>query len=249
MPLPNLLIAGCQKSGTTWLHHTLKKSPQFYGSKPKELNFFNRSSCKKRIAEYAGHFPETNGVRYYYESTPHYYRLPEGGVDIACNIHEVLGKPELIVLFRNPVDRYESAYRHHMIAGRIPWTPEITDITNDFKMLELGMYASITEHWLSIFSVAHFHLYDELADKRSLCQHIFKQLGVDYDLSDDSLEFVVNESETKASRLGWDELPRLSRDARDKLIDHYAAEIERLGRILKRDLSKWHSGAAVETDR
>ena len=38
--LPNLLIIGSQKAGTTSLYHVLKQHPEIYMSEKKEINFF-----------------------------------------------------------------------------------------------------------------------------------------------------------------------------------------------------------------
>ena len=35
---PNLLLVGCQKCGTTWMHHALTKTDQIFGSKPISLS-------------------------------------------------------------------------------------------------------------------------------------------------------------------------------------------------------------------
>src|SRR5690554_2031360 len=67
---PNLLIVGAQKCGTTWLHQALDKSDYFQGSRPKELNFWNRRKGAN-FDEYRSHFRRGKSVTcYWYESTP-----------------------------------------------------------------------------------------------------------------------------------------------------------------------------------
>jgi hypothetical protein len=119
LTLPNLLIIGAQKCGTTWLHRALNKSEHFWGSTPKELNFFNRAG--NDLAAYEKHFEDApESAIFRYESTPHYFRLPKGKIDISGRIRETLGDIPLILLLRNPVDRYLSAYTHHMMKSRLP---------------------------------------------------------------------------------------------------------------------------------
>ena len=48
MPLPNFLIVGSQKSGTSWLHRSLGRSKHIFASQVKELNFFNQADCSGR---------------------------------------------------------------------------------------------------------------------------------------------------------------------------------------------------------
>lgn len=114
-----------QKSGTTWLHACLRKSAHIFGPTPKELNFFNRPSLESRLKAYANCFPKKPGATYYMESTPHYFQLPREGHDIAVSIKRHLGNPKIIVVFRNPIDRYESAMIHHMMKGRFPYSATI----------------------------------------------------------------------------------------------------------------------------
>ena len=45
-PLPDFLIIGPQRTGTTWLHAHLRFHPQIFLSEPKELYFF--SSLEQR---------------------------------------------------------------------------------------------------------------------------------------------------------------------------------------------------------
>lgn len=237
--VPNLIIAGAQKAGTTWLHHTLKKSAHFQESDVKELDFFNQGDFVDRLEEYAAHFPEDSDARYIYESSPNYFRPATAGMNVSANIARTLEAPEVIVLFRDPVDRYLSAYVHHMGAGRFAYAEEIDDVTDDYMMLTRGEYARALDDWLEHLPDTRVYLYDDLADKPALVTRVTNDLRVENDVPTGELEFDVNTAAQKKNKNGWDKTPRLSADARARLADFYAADVDRLQSVIGRDLSHW----------
>ena len=73
--LPNLIIIGGLKCGTTSIHHYLGLHPEINMSKPKELNFFVKElNWDLGLDWYRGRFDERFEVRG--ESSPHYTNLP-----------------------------------------------------------------------------------------------------------------------------------------------------------------------------
>ncbi|PVA05193.1 sulfotransferase domain-containing protein [Thalassorhabdomicrobium marinisediminis] len=242
MPKPNLIIAGCQKSGTTWLHSCLRKSTHIFGSKIKELNFFNSVDFEKNSESYLGHFPPTEGAQYYMESTPHYFQLPSGRIDTARNIESYLDDPKIIVIFRNPVSRYESAYVHHIMKGRITYRSIIKEFSDENKMLTLGRYAEVLRYWRTIFPDLLVLFHDDLdRDPESLVQNVMNYLNLDNDIEPDDLLFRSNDKIIKADKLdlNWPRMPKLSNDLRKRLVDYYQDDIEELETLTGRDLKHW----------
>src|SRR5688500_19663917 len=72
--LPNLLIIGAMKCGTTSLHHYLDLHPDISMSDPKEVRFFDDPAWEERIDWYRGHFdpnaPVTGESSVYYSAYP-----------------------------------------------------------------------------------------------------------------------------------------------------------------------------------
>mgnify|MGYP000259424808 CR=1 FL=1 len=242
--LPNFVIVGAQKSGTSWLHRALGKSSSIFASEDKELNFFNKPNFDKKLADYKLNFPVSDGTRYYLETTPHYFQNPRESFDIASNIKACLGEPKIIVILRNPVDRYESAYIHHMMKGRIPYSPQIEEMTDQNKMLTLGHYSQILRHWQGIFPDMGVFFYDDLvADRLELIRKVHEHLGVESDVKRRDLKFRSNAKKKKANRL-WDEatvIPEMTADLRARLLEYYADGIRELQGMTGRDLSHWLS--------
>lgn len=240
MPLPNLLIVGAQKSATTWLHRALRKSPQFQASKPKELNFFLDPDYAGKTDEYEAHFPAADGVRYSFETSPAYFQLADETGDVAARIAATLPKAEIIVILRNPVDRYLSAFTHHMMKSRFEFTPVIDVMEPAHEMLAYGRYGAILAHWKKTLPQIRVYFFDDfLADKSAFFDTILRDLGARRDVSDADLDFAVNAKDRKFKDTGWPEMPRLSPRLRDELHGFYRDDITRLETLTGRDLSAW----------
>ena len=114
--LPNLIVIGGLKCGTTSLHHYLNLHPQIAMSRPKELNFFVAELNWELGPEwYASHFERDAEIRG--ETSPHYTNLPrfEG---VAERMRELLGDgARLIYMVRDPIERMLSHYLHNVGGG------------------------------------------------------------------------------------------------------------------------------------
>ena len=109
MTLPNFIIAGASKSGTTSLHMYLRDHPQIVMSNPKEPYFF--CGPNKDIKKYKTIFnaDDKENPKVVGESTSVYLNLPKSPE----RIRKILGQnTKLIFLLRNPRDRAISAYFH-----------------------------------------------------------------------------------------------------------------------------------------
>lgn len=108
MPLPNFLIIGSQKSGTTSLYHVLRHHPQIFMPERKEINyFFHQAEYDKGFKHYISHFdhaPE-NSVAIG-EASPGYICHPLS----PGRIHRLLPQVKLILTVRHPIERAYSQY-------------------------------------------------------------------------------------------------------------------------------------------
>ncbi len=120
--LPDFLIIGTQRGGTTSLYHYLEAHPSIEPATTKEIHFFDRR-VNKGLAWYRGHFP-TSIEKYYAErlrghtfvtgeASPSYLFHPHAPKRIA----KALPHTKLIVLLRNPIDRAYSQYYHSLELG------------------------------------------------------------------------------------------------------------------------------------
>ena len=109
--LPNFLIIGAAKSGTTALYDLLKQHPQVYLPFDKEPLFFSRDDYFAQGAEWYAerYFKEGESFRARGEATPHYLYWAE---KVAPRIARTFGgrPPKFIAIFRDPVQRAYSWY-------------------------------------------------------------------------------------------------------------------------------------------
>lgn len=107
MPLPNLIIIGAHKCGTTSMHGYLDQHPDISMSRIKELNFFTEpSNWDRGVDWYCSQFEENRIVG---EASVMYTRRPRGG-DVPRKIYEALPEAQLIYMVRDPIERIRSHY-------------------------------------------------------------------------------------------------------------------------------------------
>lgn len=169
--LPNLLIVGVPKAGTTSLFGYLAQHPDICGSDEKEIGFFNyfhplHDPARRLppIESYMGHFAHCTGQRYALEATPSY---SYGGQPVIDGIRQVLGRPKVIITLRNPTDRLWSAYTFQRSLGNISGIKSFNEYldlceqrrrdgadrtaTSRLQGLAIGFYADYISAWLSAF--------------------------------------------------------------------------------------------------
>lgn len=114
-PLPDFLVLGAQKAGTTALYEYLRRHPQISGPSWKEVSFFDRHWARGE-SWYRGNFPNVARTRgkHVGEASPSYVFHPLA----PQRVQEVVPEARLIVLVRNPVDRALSQYNHEVALGR-----------------------------------------------------------------------------------------------------------------------------------
>jgi hypothetical protein len=128
-PLPNFLIIGAQKAGTTALYAYLREHPAVVGPAWKEVSFFDRHYWRGE-AWYRGNFPSRLNVRrararggvepLVGEASPSYLFHPQAPERAASLLPDL----RVIALVRNPIDRALSHYHHEVALGREPLTFE-----------------------------------------------------------------------------------------------------------------------------
>ena len=110
--MPEFLIIGTQKGGTTFLYNVLRRHPYFKAAVKKEIHFFDTPKFRRGVDWYRTHFPQQqqrNGQRVITgEASPYYLFHPHA----ARRVAETIPRVKLIALLRNPVDRAYSDYQH-----------------------------------------------------------------------------------------------------------------------------------------
>lgn len=183
--LPNLVIIGAMKCGTTSLHAYLDAHPEVAMAQPKELNFFFGPAYGGRSAGtwhrgtgwYATRFDPCAPVRG--EASPG-YTSPDHP-EVAGRMAEVIPGARLVYAVRDPVERAVSQYWHHRRDGTEPRPPEEALLDRASQYVSRGRYLERLEPFLATgaFDIAVVAQEDLRDRPRETMRRLFAWLGVD----------------------------------------------------------------------
>lgn len=203
-PLPNFLVIGAARSGTTALYQALAKHPQIFMSRVKEPNFFAFpegglafagpgaefvNNSVNSLADYRALFAEAGAAPAIGEASPLYLYAPDAPRRIAAT----LGQVRLVAVLRNPV---EQAFSHYLYARA-----QMIEPLASFEEALDAEPARLAANWQPLFQYSRFprygeqlarflehfprerllvHLYEDFAaDPDAVHRSIFEFLGVD----------------------------------------------------------------------
>ena len=127
--LPDFLIIGAMKCGTSTLHEQLARRSGLYMSTPKEPNFFSDDDQYAHGLDwYCSLFEKAREDQLCGESSTHYTKLPSHPLALE-RMTRHLAHPRLIYLMRDPLERIVSQYIHE-------WSQR--DVREDFETAVRG---------------------------------------------------------------------------------------------------------------
>ncbi len=196
MTLPNFIIIGAYKSGTSSLYHYLRQHPEIYMSRIKEPNYFSHEKKAELMEEegkkvsvidsmeaYLKLFSAAGKEKAIGEASPIYLGSPIAAERIRQAIPEV----KLIVILRHPAEAFYSD--HNM---RIRDRRQLNDdlygrfrsLKSRVKAGEMAgpMYYMQLKRYYDLFDPSRIKVYlfeDLKQDSMALVKDILKFLGVD----------------------------------------------------------------------
>ena len=184
--LPNLIIIGAAKAGTTSLHSYLGAHPDVLMAAPadsptKEMRYFWQSDWRERRAWYESHFETDLPVRG--EATPAYTAYPfHSGVPE--RMHELVPDAKLIYLVRDPIDRVLSHWvQRREDADRTPFMRYMRDYEQpDNPIVCPSRYWTQIEQYLPFYDRSQILIVDQHALKtrrRETMREVFRFVGLD----------------------------------------------------------------------
>lgn len=194
MPLPDFVIVGTCKSGSTSLHQNLRKHPDLYTPSNEVHYFYSRAQGQydKGREWYEQHFDEAGKEQTVGEKTPLYAYAPEA----ASLMHGTLPEAQLVWIFREPVRRAHSHYWFNVNLGKEPCSFERAlqeeragERENDIERayLRSGLYAEQVERyleWFDIDSMFFCTLRELKSEPTELFRRLYTFLGVDPEFAD-----------------------------------------------------------------
>ena len=205
--LPNLLIIGAAKCGTTSLHEYLALHPEVEMSEQKELQLFNRDDWRDRLDWYAAQFPCGAPVRG--ESSPTYTFHPFLP-SVPERVREVMPETKFIYLVRDPIERAIANYveMYSLKLEHRPIDVALSDLDPANPHLCSSRYATQLERFLACFDSEQILVLDsgELRNEREdSLYRVFDFLGVDPTFTTPEFEREHNPRTMKVryGELGW----------------------------------------------
>jgi hypothetical protein len=194
--LPNFIIAGVHKAGTTSLFYYLGDHPDVCASLDKETNFFIYTKYKTPVnplEKYYEQFEKYNGEKIIMEASPGYFY---GGYDTAIEIKEKSKNPKVLIILRNPTDRVISFFNRKREVFQLPESLTLEQYFEDCKNysdadllreenhlytgFEFGYYIKHIDAWYQVFGdQLKVVFFDDLRDSKKTVLSLCQWLGVD----------------------------------------------------------------------
>ncbi len=114
-PLPDFLVIGAQRCGTTSLYQDLLRHPQVREPLGKELHHFSLHH-RRPLTWYRACFPALAPGEQTFEATPYYLFHPS----VPARVAAALPQARFLVVLRDPVERAFSHYLHTRRTGGEP---------------------------------------------------------------------------------------------------------------------------------
>lgn len=193
MKLPNLVIAGVVKAGTTSLYSYLSLHPEICCSTVKETCYFSYyrygqwdpwfNDHDDPFKQYQNYFVHCENQKYVMEASPGYF---EGKKTVAQTIKNTLGEQvKIIIILREPVSRLISFFKYKKSRLELDkklslaeyleqcnaLSPEekIKKENDTYWGIEGGLYSNYLEDWLRIFGKSvYITFFDELQNNPKL---------------------------------------------------------------------------------
>ncbi|MDY6937724.1 MAG: sulfotransferase domain-containing protein [Cyanobacteriota bacterium] len=197
--LPNFIVIGAMKCGTTSLHEYLALHPQISMSQLKELDFFvEKFNWQKGVDWYKSNFRVPTDIRG--ESSPNYTKchLFAGVPD---RMHRLVPEAKLIYVVRDPIKRIVSHYVHRVARGlEKRGIDEALAETRDNNYINTSLYFMQLERYLEYYPASSILIVpqeDLYRNRIPTLQNIFQFLEVDATFSDPQFFHTAHESATK----------------------------------------------------
>jgi len=195
--LPNALVVGVPKAGTTSLYRYLMENKHVYFPSIKEPHFFVHRELKGRIpvcidnwTEYTSLFSNAGNSSIIGEASVFYFYYH------SCSIREIKNKLGsdiyIVVVLRNPVDRAFSAYRYAMALNKdenLTFSQALkaekqriaeNKVSPMLFYVDCGLYAERLECWMNAFRNMKVILFDDLVtDPGGVLDDVFRFFGIE----------------------------------------------------------------------
>lgn len=248
--LPNFLILGAHKSGSSTLYMNLIKHPNVLPAVTKEIMYFD--AYYGSTTWYQANFPlrkefyevvKKKGICRTGEATPQYLFHPL----VPKRVKELLPNAKFLIILRNPIERAFSHYNHNVRKNieELPFQQalekrqeslkkareltlnediEASRYYEKYSYLDKGKYAEQLESWFQVFPKEQFFIFKTEEFNPKTWKKIYNFLDLpDFELVKDE-KFSVGSYEP------------IEKSVKKYLIEYFKPHNEKLSKILKINL-------------
>jgi Sulfotransferase family len=201
--LPNFVVVGAAKCGTTSLFHYLKQHPDVFLPAKKELHYFAYDQLSKNAGgpggdrirafacatreEYETHYREAGGHVAIGDISPSYFYYAEARERIKAE----LNGPKIVILLRDPIQKAHSQYMH-LVRDNLETLPFFDALMSEpertasgwtamWRYAESSLYYQRVRSYLEVFGEerVRIYLFEELSkNPEPVLETLFEFLGV-----------------------------------------------------------------------
>ena len=209
--LPNLIVIGAMKSGTTSLHDYLDQHPGIFMSKVKEIDYFVKElhwddGLEWYRAQFDGEIPIRG------ESSQNYTKRHHFEAGVVDRISDTLPDVRFVYLVRDPIERIVSHYHEALEGGYAP--PEgmnaflAKEPVKNHYVLTSSYYYQILPY-VERFGIDRIHfatLEDLKTDRLDTMNRMFDFLGLPRVTDDSLFDFIRNSGTEKRKKSSFGQL-------------------------------------------
>ena len=237
--LPDFIVIGAMKCGTTSLWEYLKQHPNIHlPNGIKNIEYFDsNANWNKGLPFYKKHFQKNSNTYSIGEISTEYTKFPHVK-DVAKNMHATLPGVKLVYLIRHPMERLISHYIHNVGAAK-----ESRDINSALQNKANNPYILYSLYFFQLVQfLKHFNKDDILIittdnllhNREQALNSIFEHINVE--LIDKPISNI--KTHTRQSKRSWNRIGKIVRKSPkyfnyynyylSKLPKAYASRVERL---------------------
>ena len=173
--LPNVIYAGIQRTGSTWLYDCFKEHPQVFVPYLKEIHYFDRNFDRGK-KWYETFFKNSEDEKILIDITPNYFQ----DTSIPKKISDLLPSCKIIIVLRNPIDYIFSLYKKHRQSLFVK--EDFNDLLNNRSYLDQGLFSEKMKAYFNTFKRNQIFVgyYKEFSlDNQSYLSEIYQFLQVE----------------------------------------------------------------------
>lgn len=250
--LPNFMIIGAEKAGTTAFSQFLRQHPDVCFSRPKETWFFNRR-YHKGVDWFASHFEHWDGETAIGEGTARLLQSEE----VPVRISEYISDVQLICVLRNPIERAFSQYHFYLYTGKADPNQSFGELVRERDtefgrdLVNQGRYINHLRRYEQTFGRDQIEVVlhrDLRQHPKRVVQDLYETIGVDASFVPD-VESRHNVTKYPASRTAYATLRNVWQTVFSHVEAYMPDAVDTLRSFARRVLFDTSKPSMADTDR